>query len=207
MGRSNKGSAWEREVCRDLSEWFSGGKHDDYFWRSSQSGGRATSRRKKGKRTRGHCGDICATHRAGEPLTQFLTMELKRGYAKHTLADLFDRANGSKQQVYEQWIQQAFLAHENAESYSWAIITKRDFRQALIFTERKVINLLKEHGAFKSKPFFRVDLSVTLQFEVPDNTEWWIPPFPTMRIVGMDLYDWLGCVPPDAVRAAVKSLR
>ena len=204
---ANKGGQWERDICRDLSEWFSGGRHDDLFWRSSQSGGRATSRRKKGKRTAGHCGDVCATERAGIPLMRVLTLELKRGYNAHHIAALLDRANGCKQQTYESWIQQAWMAHQNAGSYSWALLAKRDKKQAMIYMERKVEKALKRHGAFKAKPFVRFTLSATLQFKVGDNDSEWIPPFPRFNLVGYDLYDWFSCVPPDSIRALAKEWR
>ena len=46
MGKSQKGGAWEREFSKYLSLWITEGERDDVFWRSSQSGGRATQRAK-----------------------------------------------------------------------------------------------------------------------------------------------------------------
>ena len=132
MAKSSKGSSWEREFSRDLSLWWSGGKASDLFWRSSQSGGRATVRRRKGLSTRGHCGDITATDSVGELLIRYVTIELKRGYSRHTVHDMFDKpANGAKQE-WEKWILQAYQAKKNAGTPYWMIVAKRDRREAVV---------------------------------------------------------------------------
>ena len=41
-GGKEKGGKFERAVCKRLSHWVSAGKHQDLFWRSAMSGGRAT---------------------------------------------------------------------------------------------------------------------------------------------------------------------
>lgn len=68
-GSKNKGSGFEREICHELSLWISHGKRDDLFWRSSNSGGRATVVFKRGGENRTQNGDIMAIHSDGEPLT------------------------------------------------------------------------------------------------------------------------------------------
>ena len=59
-GSSQKGSAFERKVCRQLSHWLSNGKRDDLFWRSAMSGGRATLGLKKGIVRVTQAGDVTA---------------------------------------------------------------------------------------------------------------------------------------------------
>lgn len=49
--------------------WISRGEHDDLFWRSSMSGGRATVMFKKGGQNRTQCGDISSIHPDGHALT------------------------------------------------------------------------------------------------------------------------------------------
>lgn len=133
-----KGGEFERQVCRMISKWWSGGRHDDLFWRSSQSGGRATVRHRKGKRTRGHESDITATDDVGLPLIRTITFELKRGYNKDTLHNLIDRPRKPKNQkkpntqTYEDWIAQATAAAERAKTPYWAIIHRRDGREPTI---------------------------------------------------------------------------
>jgi hypothetical protein len=72
-----KGSAFERKVCKQLSLWVSYGKREDLFWRSAMSGGRATVGRKAGKDHAKHAGDITATSPEGHYLTDAWYVECK----------------------------------------------------------------------------------------------------------------------------------
>ena len=72
-----KGSAFEREVCKGLSRWVSNGQKEDLFWRSAMSGGRATVGRKQGKAHDRHSGDISATAPEGFALTDKWYIECK----------------------------------------------------------------------------------------------------------------------------------
>lgn len=73
-----KGYAYEREVCRALSLWVSGGEKEDCLWRSARSGGRATVGKSKGKLLEAHAGDIVATSKEGHALTDNWFVECKR---------------------------------------------------------------------------------------------------------------------------------
>jgi len=75
-GGKGKGSAYEREVCKRLSLWVSGGKSTDLFWRSAMSGGRATVAHRKGQKVR-QSGDITAVAPEGHALTDFYFLECK----------------------------------------------------------------------------------------------------------------------------------
>lgn len=79
---SRKGSAFERDICKKLSLWWSEGKRDDIFWRTASSGARATQRRKIGRSTYGGDGDICAIDPIGQPLLDKYVFSLKCGYTK-----------------------------------------------------------------------------------------------------------------------------
>jgi hypothetical protein len=50
-GGKQKGSQFERDVCRELSLWVSHGKQEDVYWRSAMSGGRSTVAALKGARS------------------------------------------------------------------------------------------------------------------------------------------------------------
>jgi hypothetical protein len=207
---SKKGPAYEREVCRDLSDWFSYGKHDDWFWRSSQSGGRATTRSKKGKTTAGHYGDITATCPQGARLLNVIAIEIKRGYAKDTIADLLDRANGSAQQKFEGMLQQAWSAHVRSGSYSWMLIVRRDRRQAICYFPKRLERKLKRLGAFRHRPFARMSLRTTLRFTGCDNKGMKKKKgvvYVTETIVAIDLQEWLDEVTPSSVRELAKQLK
>lgn len=80
MGRFNskqKGAEFERDVCKRLSLWVTGGRREDAFWRSAMSGGRATVGRRAGKTLDRHAGDISATSPEGHALTDFWYVECK----------------------------------------------------------------------------------------------------------------------------------
>src|SRR4249919_3894092 len=60
-GGKQKGSVFERQVCRRLSLWVTNNEKQDVFWRSAMSGGRATVARGKVRQ----CGDVCAVAEEG----------------------------------------------------------------------------------------------------------------------------------------------
>ena len=72
-----KGSAFERQICKELSLWVSVGEHQDLFWRSAMSGGRATVGAKKGIDLRRQAGDVSAVAPEGHSLTDRFFIELK----------------------------------------------------------------------------------------------------------------------------------
>src|SRR5271166_5739903 len=100
-----KGSQFERDICRKLSLWWTQDQsppNDAVFWRTSNSGGRATTRKKLGKKTKGQYGDITAIDPIGQPLIDFVTIEIKRGYNKASIIDLLDK-QGKGTSQYEKW--------------------------------------------------------------------------------------------------------
>lgn len=134
-----KGSAFEREICKRLSLWWTQDlpePRDDIFWRSSNSGGRATVRGKRGKKTANQYGDIAATDPIGLPLLQFVTIELKRGYNRDTIFDCVDSCNWAKATQYEKWIQKIERDRAAAGATSWLLIHKRDRREAMVYFPR-----------------------------------------------------------------------
>ena len=128
-----KGSSFEREICKQLSLWWTYGIRDDVFWRTSGSGARAKTRSKTGKETFGQYGDIQATDPIGQKLIDVCSIELKRGYNKSTFADLIDKPDKAAEQMFEKFIYQAEIDAINANVCSWLLIVKRDRRKALIF--------------------------------------------------------------------------
>ncbi len=75
-----KGSNFEREISKELSLWASDNQTDAIFWRSEQSGGRATIRAKHGLKTPNSAGDIAFIDPIGKPLLDVFVLELKKGY-------------------------------------------------------------------------------------------------------------------------------
>ncbi len=129
---AGKGSGFEREICKILSRWWSDGEDDGIFWRTSQSGGRATTRAKQGRKTKNSCGDVCAIDPVGQPLLDLITVEIKRGYSSSSIQDLLDKGPRAAKQTYEKWIEKAILDSRQASSFSWMLIVKRDKRESLV---------------------------------------------------------------------------
>lgn len=134
--KAYKGGDYERELCKTLSEWWTHGERDDVFWRSSQSGGRATQRAKSGKRTHGSYGDIAAVDPIGEPLIRWATLELKRGSSHGTPWDLFESNDSKAERIFESCLNQAYASAVDAQSIGWALICRRDRKRSIIYVEQ-----------------------------------------------------------------------
>src|ERR1039458_9196081 len=76
-GGKQKGAAFERKICQELSVWVSEGKRKDLYWRSAMSGGRATLGKRRGEDLAHQAGDICAVHPDGHVLTDSYFIECK----------------------------------------------------------------------------------------------------------------------------------
>ena len=126
-----KGSQFERDLCTRLSQWWTKDERDDVFWRSTISGGRATARSAKGKKTYGQYGDIQAVDPIGEPLLKAVTIEAKCGYRSVAFSDLLDAGYRMKP-IWWKWLDQIKVAREQADSASWLLIVKRDRRDVIV---------------------------------------------------------------------------
>ena len=153
-----KGSSWEREISTILSLWWSQGKRDDIFWRTSGSGARAKTRSKTKQTTFGQYGDIQATDPIGQPLMDLCTIELKRGYTKSTFADLIETSTHAspKPCAYEKFIQQARTDAKNAGVLTWILIVKRDRREALVLIPYHFYLTLKDYGVKFQPPIMKI---------------------------------------------------
>lgn len=187
----SKGSSFERAFCDQLSEWWTGEKGRRVFWRSSNSGGMATLRNKKGKKTKQHCGDVCSIDPIGFPLTDFLTIELKRGYSRHTIADLLDKPSGAAKQLYEKWFEQAEKAAESAGTPYWILVVKRDHREPVVFIDNEF---------FFAMPAAADDVRVTRTVEegILSLHLWW----KGKEVSGKTLRDFFSLVTPQEVQWA-----
>lgn len=134
VGRGrNKGASYERELCKMLSLWWTGGVRDDVFWRTAGSGGRATNRQRIGKKTYGQQGDIQATDPIGAPLTRLVTIEAKRGHPDAHIGDVMDRTNDHNLRWWEQFVKQSIREARDSGTPYWLLIMRRDKRTALVY--------------------------------------------------------------------------
>ena len=131
MGRASKakGSSWERDVCRRLSLWVTGGELEDVFWRSSMSGGRATTHRKRGKRTAdAAAGDICAIRPEGKPFLDVFFVECKATRNLMLEAYLTDTITGNRE---DHWLKPCRQAAEHGKAP--LVILKRNRLPPVVF--------------------------------------------------------------------------
>ena len=161
MGKAAKGSDFERELCRRLSRWWTGGERDDIFWRTSQSGGRATQRSKKDLKTFGSYGDIAAVDPIGQPLMKMFTIELKRGSSYGTPGDLLDFKPINSKHPWVVCLEQAIRSHEQAGSLAWMMICRRDHRLPVVFLESRIFKWLRDGSpVVGSVNFMRFSLAI-----------------------------------------------
>lgn len=188
MSGPSKGSAFERELCKKLSLWWTfdlAAPDDSVFWRTAGSGGRATIRGRKNKKTANAYGDICCLDPIGQDFLRAFCTEIKRGYSKFTIADLLDKRETSAKQKYEEWIEQAIHSHLLAGSYSWLLIVRRDQRLPLVFLPKFVIEDLLNLGVDISRPY--LELSIKLSDTL-------------IEISGMTLENFLKDVKPEHIK-------
>ena len=150
---AQKGSSYERQLCKDLSNWWTCGSDDSCFWRTAGSGGRATNRAKKGRRTTGACGDIAATCADGEPLLAAFAIEAKRGYNRLSLHDLLDSKPGGKDtDCMVNWLAQAERSRQQSGAVYWLLLWRRDTKASLAVMPSPAYELLRSLGAFDPAP-------------------------------------------------------
>lgn len=163
MGKSAKGGIFEREFCTQLSLWWTYDKHDDVFWRSSNSGGRATTRGKTGKNTRGQYGDVAATHPSGQGLLRQVVFELKRGYSGDSFHDLLDVKPHLKLKTFELFLHQTIQAQMSACTPYWCLVTRRDLQCTVMWFPRALFRALRQEGAWPVQPWPFMSLAVRLR--------------------------------------------
>lgn len=191
MSGAHKGGTFERDTCRLLSEWWTGGLRDDIFWRSSTSGARATVRTKKGKTTFGSYGDITALDPIGQPLMRQITFELKRGYNKQgSIADVLDSKPTKNPGLLESFFAQAMLASADGQTSHWVLIHRRDGHLSAIYFSGMLHSALLKVGAFENPvaPIFKMRCLVR-----GDKAH-------VRSIVGMQLTDFLKSVTPEHIK-------
>jgi len=138
MAKNKKGSSFERDICRDLSLWWTAGRNKNVFWRTSQSGGRATTHAKNGAFLKNSFGDIGYIDDVGKPFIDSFLLELKRGYPNINALDFVD--NESKKKILlKEWWYKAECEREKAEKLKSAIIFKKDRKDTCLILETEMV--------------------------------------------------------------------
>lgn len=186
-GGSNKGSSFEREICKTLSLWWTDGIRDDVFWRTAGSGGRATNRARMGRTTAGAEGDLTATDPIGSVLLRLCCFELKRGYNKVNPLDVIERRDNAKPCILEDFWAQALNSTMQSRAHFPVVIFKRDQKRTSIMCARPMLLALA--------CYLGPDRSPKIQVRV--NTD---------NAVIMRFEDWIDYITPDSIKSFAKEL-
>ena len=170
--KSGKGSGFEREIAKRLSLWWTEGDRDDVMWRTQNSGGRATIRRKQGKGLAGQHSDLTYTDPIAKPLFDIVLIECKRGYKRWSLLDMVDKGKKAARQTFEEWAVKADVDRGAAGS-TWAwIIARRDARQTIIAVPLDFM----QRGAHWFGKYPRPCLRVFCNYGVNGTGDWYVLP-------------------------------
>ena len=186
-GGSNKGSSFEREICKTLSLWWTDGSRDDVFWRTAGSGGRATNRARTGRSTAGAEGDLTATDPIGTVLLRLCCFELKRGYNKVNPLDVIERRSNTKPCILEDFWQQAVTSCMQSKAHFPVVIFKRDQKRTSIVCDRSMLLALAS--------YLGPDRSPKIQMRIG-----------THNAVIMRFEDWIDYITPDSIKVFAKEL-
>lgn len=144
MNPKAKSGLHERDTCRRLSQWVTGLKRRDIFWRSAMSGGVATlANRKAIGANQTQLGDIGAIHPLGNALLSKFVIECKH-HADFMLDMYFFTAAGSGK-VNDFWIK---LRNEcgQAGRRSPFLILRQNNREELVATDSPGLAILRLAG-------------------------------------------------------------
>lgn len=183
--KAAKGSEFERKISKQLSLWWTQGARDDIFWRSQQSGGRATIRKRVGKGTCNQEGDITAMDICGEILVRNICIELKRGYPEFSIEDILTRK--AQKPVLLSFISQCERELTDTRRYWWLIV-KQDRKEEIVLFPANFRQWLRINGFtdWRKKPYLMLGFS---QYE----------------ITAMRLIDFLDFLNPEDLREALNN--
>jgi hypothetical protein len=124
-----KGSTFERLICKKLSLLISKGEREDCFWRSAMSGGRATVQFNKGILNKSQAGDVTAIAKEGQWLTDHFVLEVKH-YKDLNIPQSLIRNYGN---LYSFWVR----LKKDSKKYDKApcLIARQNSFPILVITE------------------------------------------------------------------------
>lgn len=136
-GGKQKGASFERDTCKKLSQWISGGARDDLLWRSAMSGGRATVMNRKGGNNKSQIGDISAVDALAAPFIDRFVLECKH-YGDLGLLPGILKTKGT---LCEFWAKVAEEAYNNGKQP--VLIAKQDMWPTMFITSPEAVRILK----------------------------------------------------------------
>ena len=181
MPKAQKGSQYERDTCKKLSLWWTQDldkPRDDVFWRTSQSGGRATTRAKKNIKTAYSYGDVTFIDPIGKPFIDSCLVELKRGYTNSiSVLDFLD--SGKATPLLYKWYEKGDGERELAKRKYAIIIFRRDRHRSCVFFDTTLFNEVQDwFGIFTNNNItIRIEASEFVVLELDKFLDWCHPDF------------------------------
>lgn len=153
-GGNIKGSDFERQICKELSLWWTQndpeGVKDNIFWRTAGSGARATQRNKKGLDSNMFSGDIGLLDSKGKDFLKYCVVEIKRGYSLQF--DLLNYLDGTKSEgiLFKFWDK---ICNDGIKlNKEPLLILKRDRKNTCIMFHTYLMSQIENYsGTFSSK--------------------------------------------------------
>jgi hypothetical protein len=127
-GSKQKGSSFERTICRQLSLLISKGERTDLFWRSATSGGRATIELNKGIINQNQAGDISSIDILSHWLVRDYLIECKH-YADLGFTSGFLSNTGNLYNFWKSLVNDALRRNKSP-----LLIAKQNNRPVVILT-------------------------------------------------------------------------
>ena len=124
---SNKGSGWERQVCKFLSKWVQGSEKPYIYWRGHGSGAMFTNNELTGDI---FAGDIYCLRDDGRFLTDRFVIECKNGYKDISLDNHLK--NLKSDQLKQFWFK-VYSEGNKVNKYAMLIYKKKGFKNPWIF--------------------------------------------------------------------------
>lgn len=186
-----KGSKFERKMCKKFSMWWTNNKRNDVFWRTSQSGGRATERQKKGEKTAGGYGDMMATHEIAKPFENIFIIEFKKGYDKDVGALILIDSKQKEPSLLKWWKKNEKIKVESSRKFGLVIFERNRRHPCIVMTTELFGKLEQYNGQWKQTnlieinfvsidskivivplyPFFNWCNSKTMKLFIKDNSK------------------------------------
>jgi len=159
-GGKLKGGAFERKMCRALTEWITGKKDPVIFWRSASSGAQATQSIKHGKKsTMG--GDAIAVDKLGQAFIDKYLLEFKH-YKTYDLEKFLFKNDGDLAKWWEQCKRDAKLASKKP-----LMIFKRNNFPEMVMIEKMTMPIKQIVHAGD-------EIIMTLDFFLKTDPKWWV---------------------------------
>lgn len=125
----NKGSSFERLICKKLTRWVTGKEDPLIFWRTASSGAHATQKAKANKASKMY-GDIMAIAKEGEFLTDRFVIECKH-YKDYNFEDFVLYSKG----LVMDWWNQVKNDTEKAGKHPLLIYKRNNYSILVMFFE------------------------------------------------------------------------